>query len=178
MSHFLKTKKQFSIGLILSAFVLNFPCYSESIKTEIKKDTWKQYWSHIDLINDPELFQSKKRKDRLASVTQTDPINLSKLTDSEKLFKTWIFKKKKLTEFISTIKNWNVDSHSYDKTKKVLLLKGTLLRGNKIVFFKEWYFYNKKHFFQLLIEDTQKFNETDKDIVSLLDFLQNRMIKK
>ena len=87
-------------------------------------------------------------------------------------------KKKKLTESISTIKNWNVDSHSYDKTKKVLLLKGTFLRGNKIVFFKEWYFYNKKYFFQLLIEDIRKFNETDKDIVSLLDFLQNRTIKK
>ncbi len=87
-------------------------------------------------------------------------------------------KKKNFTESISTIKNWNIDSKSYNKTKKVFFLTGTFLKGNETIFFKEWYFYNKNHFFQLLIEDTQEFNETDQDIVSLLDFLQNRMIKK
>ncbi len=96
MSHFLKTKKQTAIGLIVLSLVLIVPCYSENIKTETKKDTWKQYWSRINLVDDPELFQSKKRKDKLASVTLADPISLSKLTDSEKLFKTWVSKKKTL----------------------------------------------------------------------------------
>ena len=165
-------------GLSLLPFVLSFPCYSKTVHIETKKTTWKQYWTRIALVNDPELFQSKRRKDRIASVTRTAPVKLSQLPDSESFFKKMNLKKKKLFQSISTIKNWNVHFHSWDKEKKVLFLTGTFLRGSKTVFFKEWYFYGKQYSPQILIEDTKKFNKTDQDIVALLDFLQKRMMAK
>ena len=94
-------------GLSLLPFVLSFPCYSKNVHIETKKTTWKQYWTRIALVNDPELFQSKRRKDRIASVTRTAPVKLSQLPDSESFFKKMNLKKKKLFQSISTIKNWN-----------------------------------------------------------------------
>ena len=82
------------VGLSLLSFVFSFPCYSKSTQKKEKKPTWEQYWTRITLIDNPELFSSKKRKDRLASVTQTDPVNLNQLPDSKQFFKKLDLKKK------------------------------------------------------------------------------------
>ena len=95
----LPVDKQYTLKLILIvlsllSLVFSFPCYSKSTQKKTLKPTWKQYWTHITLIEDPELFQSKKRKDRLASVTRTAPVNLNKLPDSKQFFKNLDLKKK------------------------------------------------------------------------------------
>ena len=86
--------RQILIDLSLLILIFSFPCYSKSIQKKEKKPTWEQYWTQITLIDDPKLFQSKKRKDRLVSVTQTDPVNLNQLPDSKQFFKKLDKKKK------------------------------------------------------------------------------------
>ena len=113
--------RQILVGLSLLPLIFSFPCYSKSPpQKKVKKAKWEQYWTRITLIDDPELFQSKKRKDRLASVTRTDPVNLNQLPDSKQFFKKSELKKKNLFEAISTIASWKVHFHSWDKEKKVL----------------------------------------------------------
>ena len=86
--------KPILIGLSLLSLVLSFPCYSKNTQKKVKKPTWEQHWTRITLIDDPELFQSKKREDRFASVTRTAPVDLNKLPDSKQFFKNLDLKKK------------------------------------------------------------------------------------
>lgn len=88
------TLRMILVSMSLFSLVFHFPCYSKMTQKKVKKTTWEHYWTRITFIDDPELFQSKKRKDRLASVTRTDPVNSNQLPDSKQFFKKLDLKKK------------------------------------------------------------------------------------
>ncbi|MDE0118612.1 MAG: hypothetical protein OXM55_01225 [Bdellovibrionales bacterium] len=99
----------------ISFSTLSTPCYAKKTKNA----KWKTHWTRPIPMTDPELFQSKKRKDRLVSVTRTIPVNFNRFPDTESVFKYLIPKKKTFLESTPTISNWSIKKHSWDKEKNL-----------------------------------------------------------
>lgn len=175
---FFYLKKVLKKLTILSlVFILGYPYYAKSNQNKIEKANWKTHWTRPMTMTDLEIFQSKKRKERLVSVTRTTPVNVNKFSDPERVLQ-YLILKKKIIESTPSISNYMVKDHSWDEEKKILFLNGTFVRKNKTIFFKEWSFYSSQYSLQILMEDSQNFKKTDQDVVTLLHFLQNQIKKK